>query len=186
MTSKDMNKDKDKKQDTPPEKSDGTVEIFTPKYNLLRNKAGARINTNEPGFIDDEKVEAADELINKLCVNSKEKLEEQIGILAKFWKNIQEMPDNTQRTEKTKEIFTIAHEIKDISSLCGYHLIAHFSESLRDYIAETSVNLKNQRIIVQAHIDALSTVIKVGTSDKTDVFAEELKEKVKIAIEKYR
>jgi len=169
-----------------PEESENAVKILKPKYNLLKNKTGARININNPGFIEEEKIKAADALIAGLCEGSGEKLEEQIKVLTELWKNIQELPDDTQRKEKTQEIFTIAHEIKDISSLCSYNLIAHFAESLRDYIAETSINLKNQRIIIQAHINALSTVLKHNISDETDAVAEELKSKVKIAIDKYR
>ncbi|MCK5384366.1 MAG: hypothetical protein KAJ29_02235 [Alphaproteobacteria bacterium] len=166
-------------------KPGNTVEIFVQKYNLLKNKAGVRTNIKDPGFIEDKKIEAADELITQLCEKSKEKLEEQIGMLVVLWKDIQEMPDNAARKEKTQKIFTIAHEIKDISALCNYNLIAHFAESLRDYIDETTINLKNQRIIIQAHIDALNTTFKTGVSDENDPVAEELKSKVKIAIQKY-
>ncbi len=173
-------------QNTMPENTSVKAEIIVPKYNLLKNKAGARVNMRDNGFIEKKKIEAADDLIAQLCDGSKEKIEEQIKILMDLWKRIQEMPDSIERKEKTQEIFTIAHEIKDIGSLCGYILIAHFAESLRDYIAETTMNLKNQRVIIQAHIDALNTVLKTGVSDNGDPIAEELKSKVKIAIEKYK
>lgn len=162
------------------------VKILKPRHNLLKNKSGARINMRDPGFIDDKKIKAADDLITQLCTGSQQTLEEQISILADLWKHIQKMPESDERKEKTQEIFTIAHEIKDIAALCSYNLIAHFAESLRDYIAETSINLKNQRIIIQAHIDALSITLKTGVSDEANPIAEELKSKVKIAVEKYR
>ena len=186
MTDKDENAEAEEKTkgvlDDLPE---GAVAIIKQKYNALRSKAGARMNTNEDGFIDEDKIKAADALIADLCEGSKEKIEEQLDILTELWKTIQAMPDNAARKDKTQEIFTIAHEIKDIGSLCGYNLIAHFAESLRDYISETRMNLKNQRIIIQAHIDAMSTVLKTGISDDGHPVAEELKQKVKIAIEKY-
>ena len=89
------------------------------------------------------------------------------------------------RQEKSEEIFTLSHEIKDIASLCGYALTAHFAESLRDYIAETALNLKNQKVIIQAHIDALTIVHKQNIKEDGGPAAEELKKMVKIAIEKY-
>ena len=183
--SKDKNKDSKNSLDALPETQEGVVHVLTPKYNLLKNKAGNRINMKDNGFIEDNKIQAAEDLITDLCEGSREKLEEQIGLLSELWKAIQEMPDNAARKEKTNDIFTIAHEIKDIAALCGYDLIAHFSESLRDYIAETTINLKNQRIIIQAHINALSTVLKHDIADEAHPVAEELKKKVKIAIEKY-
>ncbi len=161
------------------------VEIIKQKYNLLKNKAGARSNMQLDGFIDDKKIKAADELIVKVCMNSEHELKRQINKLTKLWDCIQKMPDSDERKEKTQEILTIAHEIKDIGALCDYNLVAYFAESLRDYIGEITMNLKNQRIIIQAHIDALSTVLKTGVSDETDPIAKELKSKVKIAIEQY-
>lgn len=161
------------------------VEIITHKYNLLKNKAGARTNMKDNGYIEDKKIQAADKLIAGLCENSDKKIEEQITILLELWQEIQQMPENNERKEKTNNIFIISHEIKDIASLCGFNLIAHFAESLRDYIAETKMNMKNQRIIIQAHIDAMNTSLKTGISDHNHPIAEELKQKVKIAIEKY-
>lgn len=182
MTSDNMNNNNDKNQST---EQKATAEIIKPKYNLLKNKAGARSNMKLDGFIDNKKVEAAEELITKVCMNSEHELKKQIKKLTDLWNCIQEMPTGNERKEKTKGIFTLAHEIKDIGALCGYSLIAHFAESLRDYIDEATINVKNQRIIIQAHVDALSTVLKTGVSDETDPIAKELKEKVKIAIEKY-
>jgi chemotaxis protein histidine kinase CheA len=177
--------DDNKKQIILRDEAKKTVSIIKPKYNLLKNKAGARTNMKASGFIDENKINAADELITKVCINSEQELKKQIKLLADIWKCIQEMPDGYERKEKTEEILTIAHEIKDIGALCGYDLIAHFAESLRDYIGEITMNIKNQRIIIQAHVDALSTVLKTRVSDDTDPIAKELKEKVKIAIEQY-
>ena len=185
MTSK-KDKNKTKKKDTPEEENQEPVEILTPKHNLLKNKAGARINPNDPGFIEEDKIAAADKIIANLCKDSAQTLDKQIGLLTRLWDKIQEMPDDEARKKKTDDIFTIAHEIKDVAALCGYPLIAHFAESLRDYIAETTMNLKNQRIIIQAHIDALKTVLKTGINDEKHPVATELMDKVKIAIEKYR
>lgn len=178
-----MNNNEDKKE-TPPSKN--TVEILKPKYNLLKNKAGTRTNMKDNGFIEESKIQATEILIAHLCESSKETLKEQISILTALWEGILKTQDDDKRKEKTKRIYTIAHEIRDISALCRYGLITDFAESLRDYIGEATLNMKNQRIIIQAHIDALSTVLKHNISDANHPVAEELKKKVKIAIEKYR
>ncbi|MFP4097596.1 MAG: hypothetical protein ACLFP8_05780 [Alphaproteobacteria bacterium] len=161
-------------------------QILIAKYNLLKNKAGIRTNMKENGFIEENKIKEADALIARLCTGSDQKIKEQIQKLTELWKNIQDMPAGDARKKKTKEIFTIAHEIKDISALCGFTLVAYFAESLRDYIAETTMNLKSQKIIIQAHIDAMSTILKTKISDEENPIALELKNKVKIAIEKYQ
>ncbi|MBI1301245.1 MAG: hypothetical protein GC137_06250 [Alphaproteobacteria bacterium] len=167
------------------EKKPNTVQIFKPVHNILKSKLGIRRPSEEPGHIAEEKVAKAEALIQEMCANCHDTLSEQISILIRLWVEIQKMPENDARAEKTQEIFTIAHEIKDISSLCGYGLAAHFGESLRDYISKTSMNLNNQRIIIQAHVDALNTVHKNNLRDDGGPIAEELKKKVKIAIEKY-
>ena len=184
MTSDD-NKNIDKEQITLQDEAQNTAEIIMPKYNLLKNKAGLRNNMKLSGFIDDKKIAAADEVIAKACMTCEQELKKQIGTLTELWDCIQKLPESDERKDKSQEIFTIAHEIKDISSLCGHSLISHFAESLRDYVGEVAMNMKNQHIIIQAHINALSTVLKTGVSDETDPIAQELKEKVKIAIEQY-
>lgn len=167
------------------EKEPFTVRVFKPVHNILKNKLGIRRPSEEPGFIEEDRIRKADALIEQMCVIGHETLGEQIATLVELWNEIQKMPENEERAEKTKEIFTVAHEIKDISSLCGYGLASHFGESLRDYISKTTLNLNNQRIIIQAHIDALNTVHKNDLGDDGGPIADELKKKVKIAIEKY-
>lgn len=154
----------------------------------LKNKLGAlRVHKNdEEGYIEEEKVKEADALIGKLCENCINDIGINLENLSASWKEMQDLPEGDEREEKAQEIFTFAHEIKDIGSLCCYTLAAFFAESLRDYIAETTMNLKNQRIIIQAHVDALTVVHKNNLKEDGGPAAEELKKMVKVAIDKYR
>lgn len=167
------------------EKDDYTVEIIKIRGSL-KNKLGAlRVPTNEDGYLAEENIEEAESLINDMCKTCLNDIGKNLDHLSQSWKTMQDLPDGDQREEKAQEIFTLAHEIKDIGSLCGYTLAAHFAESLRDYIAETALNLKNQRIIIQAHVDAMTVVHRNNLKDDGGPAADELKKMVKVAIDKY-
>jgi hypothetical protein len=163
-----------------------TIEVFKIRA-LLKDKLGAlRINKNDDaGYIAEDKVEEADALIGEACRTSHDDIGKILDQLTLCWKEMQDFPAGGKREDKAHEIFTLSHEIKDIGSLCGYSLAAYFAESLRDYIAETNLNLKNQRIITQAHIDALTVVHKNNLKADGGPAAEELKKMVKVAIDKY-
>jgi hypothetical protein len=167
----------------PPPKEEKVILI---KFaNELKMKLGLRKPSNEPGFIDPKKIKEADAYITKLCETSNETIGKNLDALIKTWDTMRETPQSAEREKLSTQIFTYSHEIKDIGSLCGYALIAYFAESLRDYIAQTSLNLKNQQVIIQAHIDAMKTVHKNNLRENGGAAAEELKRIVKIAIEKY-
>lgn len=141
---------------------------------------------NHEGEISPEKVAECDALIAEVCVNCLDIIGEHLNAIVELWKKMRDMPQSDERQTLSDQIFVQAHEIKDISSLCGYTLCAHFAESLRDYIADIALNLSGQRVIIQAHIDALNIVHKQKLKEDGGTAAEELKKMVKIAIEKYR
>ena len=68
---------------------------------------------------------------------------------------------------------------------CSSSLIAYFAESLRDYIAQTQLSLDAQRVIIQAHLDAMQAAHHRNLKENGGSVAEELKAAVKKAIEKY-
>jgi len=168
------------------DKENATIKIYNQKHNSLKNKMGMRPQTNEDGHINPDHIEEAEGLVLEICKTGEDAIGKTLEILSNVWNEMQTLPSSPQRQEKSEEIFTLAHEIKDIGSLCGYTLSAYFAESLRDYIAETALNLKNQKIIIQAHIDAMNAVHKAGIKEDAGPAAEELKTMVKVAIEKYR
>ena len=153
--------------------------------NYLINKIGFNHPRPEEGEINPDDIKKADNMIIKFCENCLDAIGANLKELNKRWAKMRDMPDSEERKELAHEIFTFSHEIKDIASLCGYSLCSHFAESLRDYIEKTEPNLKNQRIIIQAHIDAITVVHKQSLKEDGGPAAEELKKMVKVAIDKY-
>jgi chemotaxis protein histidine kinase CheA len=154
------------------------------RVNRLKVRLG-RENDSRPGHIDEKAVEEAQGMIATLCAECPNAIGGYLSELSKLWKEMRDMPESPERENVSKSVFTVAHEIKDIGSMCGYELTAHFAESLRDYIFETELNLDAQRVIIQAHLDAMQVAFKQGTQETDGPMAEELKRVVKIAIEKY-
>lgn len=161
------------------------VEMFK-MSNRLRMKIGCDPKAEEEGFLDPEALEEADALIEDLCKECPAAIAGHLETLADLWGRMRDMGDGPERSELAREIFTVSHEIKDFGAMCGYDLVAHFAESLRDYIGQTELNLTAQRVIIQAHLDAMQTVHRAGLKDNAGPVAEELKKAVKIAIDKYR
>ncbi len=156
------------------------------RSNALKGKVGLNVQTNAEGQLDPEKVQEADALIKDMCKDCNKNIGEQLASLVRAWASMATLDQGEARTQKAQEVFTFAHDIKDIAALCGYGLAAHFAESLRDYVTEHSFADKNQRIIIQAHIDALVVIQKNNLKDDAGPVAEELKETVKLAISKYQ
>ena len=165
--------------------NDITVNIYKHRQNPLKNKLGARLLTNEDGHLSSENIKEADKIIAKMCIGCEDHIAQQLEQISTVWNDMKKIEDKALRHEKAQEIFTHAHEIKDIGALCGYTLAAYFAESLRDYISETALNMKNQHIIIQAHIDAMNAVHRGKLKEDGGPVADELKKMVKIAIEKY-
>ncbi|MCB1556020.1 MAG: hypothetical protein KDJ15_01775 [Alphaproteobacteria bacterium] len=164
-----------------------SVRIFR-VANRLKKKLGVRPlwAEKEPGYIDPKAVTEGEALIRERCKKCPEAIAHFLEKLTTAWSVMRDMPESPERQALSREIFTLSHEIKDIGALCGYDLASYFAESLRDYIEQTELNLQAQRVIIQAHIDALTVVSRQGLKTDGGDAAEELKHMVKIAIEKYR
>lgn len=158
--------------------------------NRLKAKLGIRPAKfeNTPGHIDPAAMKEADELIRELCKTCPETLTEHLKSLAALWEKMRDMPEGEERQAVSQQVFTLAHEIKDVGSLCGFTLAASFAESLRDYVGQTELSLNAQRVIIQAHIDALQLVIRQGfkTEEEAGPAAVQLQKMVRVAIEKYK
>lgn len=167
------------------------IEIYK-LTNFLKTKmrenysSGTSSQNDVEGIIDPFKIAECDQLIAQSCENCLDSIGERLAQIIQKWGAMKDMPQSPERETIAQEIFTLAHDIKDISSMCGYSLCAYFAESLRDYIAEVSLNLSGQRVIIQAHIDAMNIVHKNNLKEDGGRAAEELKRMVKIAIDKYR
>ncbi|MCD8563050.1 MAG: Hpt domain-containing protein [Alphaproteobacteria bacterium] len=164
--------------------TENDVQIYN-RINRLRAKAGGDPNDDREGQLEPGMIEKADELIADFCEDCDTVVKAALLELSAKWKEMAEMEKSPARDRMAQEVFTLAHEIKDVAGLCGYTLMSEFGESLRDYIIETKLELEAQRIIVQAHVDAMNAAFRDNIRDEGGPAAQELKALVKIAIDKY-
>lgn len=160
------------------------VEVFR-IANSLKDKLGLRVKPQEEGFIAPEAIVEADRLIAELCKECPVTLAGFMEEIGELWKEMRELPASAEREIRARQIFTLAHEIKDVGQMCGFTLAAYFAESLRDYIERTELSLEAQRVIIQAHVDAINVVIKMNLKEDGGTQAEELKKMVRVAVLKY-
>jgi len=160
------------------------VEVYN-RVNRLKAKVGKDVKDKEEGHIDPDAIEEAEAMVAALCAECPNAIGGYLSELVKLWQEMQDMPQSKERQNISEVMFTLAHQIKDLGSMCGYDLTAYFAESLRDYIHETELNLEAQRVIIQAHLDAMQVAFNQGEEEAEGTMAEELKKVVKIAIDKY-
>ena len=152
--------------------------------NRLKERMGSAFAKQDEGFLSETAIEEADKLIAQMCATCPETIEKHLVALTSLWEQMRANPTNSE--DISVQVFQTAHEIKDIGSMCGFTLIAHFAESLRDYIESTDLNLQAQIVIVQAHLDAMQVVHRRGFRSNAGPEAEELKLMVQKAIDKYQ
>ncbi len=161
----------------------GKIEIINVQNSLKKRAVGIHRKESDQGFIDPELIEAAEKEITKSCSTCQDIIYKNYQELIIVWKGLRASQTSMTKKEAFEKLFLIAHEIKDISSICGYDLIAYFAESLRDFINKTDLTDKAQTIIIQAHIDAIQALqdlnIKTDDGGKTN----ELKNMVQKAID---
>lgn len=160
------------------------VEIFH-RANKLKAKVGGNPHSNTEGKISPEAIAKADALIQNFCKDCPAMMSEALYKLSSQWKVMKISQNSEERKDIAQKIFTQAHEVKDVAGTCGYHLMADFGESLRDYIVKTELNVDAHRIIIQAHIDAMAAAFRDNIKESENQAAEDLKKAVRIAIEKF-
>ncbi len=159
--------------------------IHLPNRLLQKLGLSKREDEKQAGQVDPEAIEEANRLVEKMKKECPAAIAGFLDELIQVWIDMRDMGDTPQRAKLSERAFTLAHEIKDLAALSEDELTTYFAESLRDYIGETELNLEAQRVIIQAHVDAMSVVNKQGIEDAESALAEELKQMVKIAINKY-
>ena len=159
------------------------VEVYRRVNRLKMKITGAEIGP--AGQVDANAIAEADEKIKALCRDCPDLLKKCLDQITQDWKKMQKIENGDERKKLVDSIFIAAHEIKDVGSMCGFELLAHFAESLRDYIILTDLSHKAHTVIIQAHVDAMNITLKekimAGSSSK----AAELKHLVHKAIYKY-
>lgn len=160
------------------------VEIFK-LANKLKERLGRQYKDHPEGQLAPEAIKEADKLIEALCAGCPQTISKHLDSLTAYWNKMREIKDTNQKQDISAQVFTLAHEIKDVSSMCGYELIAYFAESLRDYIGKADLHIEAQIVIVQAHLDAMQVVHRQGVKKDAGPEAEELKNVVRKAIAQY-
>lgn len=155
------------------------------RINRLRAKAGGNPKDQKEGALAPGMIEKADSLIEDFCKDCDTVVKTVLEQLSAKWKEMADMDKSSTRDRLAQEIFTLAHEIKDVAGMCGYTLMSDFGESLRDYIIETKLDHDAQKVIIQAHVDAMNAAFRNDIRDGGGPAAQELKALVKVAIDKY-
>lgn len=165
------------------ESDKGKVEVFH-RINRLKLKTGAGVHDG-PGFIDVYAVKRAQGAIEKKQSLYPKIVEESLTRLDSAWNDFKAATDDNARKQAMERIYHTANHIKDLASTFSYELMQHFALSLRDFAERIDVNKKEHHIIVQAHHDVMWVVYHENIKDHGGPKAEELKQIVAKAIEKF-
>jgi chemotaxis protein histidine kinase CheA len=171
------------KQNDPTNNTD--VEIIEVKSSIRQRAIGIHGREGDEGFIPDELIEEANKEVEKLCANCTDVMNVNLVKLSDLWSRMRDLPAGDERSKLSQDLFFLAHEIKDVSAMCGYDLISYFAESLRDYINKAELSMKAQRVIVQAHLDAITVAHHRNLKTDEGTATAEIKSMVKKAIEQY-
>ena len=161
----------------------GIIQMFKMK-NFLKQKLGITRDDVE-GEIDPKKIAEAQQHIVNFGVLAEDKIQEFISLVIHDWEKMRDMPQGEERSRLAQAVYINAHEVHDLSGMCGHFLCADFAARLRDYIGQTDLSLKAQRVISQALVDAIQVCYSKEIKDSEDPRAAELKSMVHKAVEKY-
>ncbi len=152
--------------------------------NFLKRKLGIKHDEIE-GQIAPERIERAEKCIENCADLAASKMHEFIELVTQDWDAMKDLDLGEERTRISQDVFINAHEVHDLSGLCGHDLCAHFAEQLRDYIGKSDLSLKAQRVISQALVDAIQVTHTQDIKEIDDPRAAELKAMVQKAIDQY-
>lgn len=161
------------------------IERIEVKNSIKQRAVGIHRKDTDEGFIPPELIDAAEKEVSKLCMECNTVVESHLYNLQQLWAQMRGLPASDERTKLSQDVFLLAHEIKDVSAMCGFDLISYFSESLRDYINKAELSMNAQVVIIQAHLDAIMVVHHKGYKKDAGTATEELKAMVKKAIDQY-
>ncbi len=161
---------------------DTKVEIYN-RVNRLKIKAGGTHGSG-PGKFDVQAIDRANAVIQKMSDMYPVEIKKSLDELNAIWAEIQTLPEGS-RTEKATLMSNTANQIKDLAGTFGFDLMEYFGESLRDYILNIDLSLKEQILIVQAHIDVMQVAYAQNLKHQEHPLGEELKKTVATAIAKY-
>ncbi len=160
------------------------VEVFH-RVNRLKLKAGAPSPDAAPGFLDPKAIERADLAIKDEGAVYVEELKDVLGKLEGAWEAALAVSNGRAYTE-IEEVYHYANHVKDLAATFGYGLMKHFGASLRAFAADIDIKNEAHHVIVRAHLDVMWVVYHENIKDHGGPKAEELKEIVAQAIERYK
>ncbi|MCB1531940.1 MAG: hypothetical protein KDJ35_03625 [Alphaproteobacteria bacterium] len=159
------------------------IEIFH-RINKLKKKAGLSLTSGKKGVVDPNAVARAQETIDEKEREYPPTVKELIGQITTIWKSIKDMPEEEQK-QALETLYHLSNNIKDITETYDHNLMHHFALSLRDFCEIIDLGKPQHSVIVQAHLDVMLVTFEEKLKSDETAQAEELKNIVKIAIEKY-
>lgn len=160
------------------------VRIFH-RINKLKRKAGAESNDDRPGFIDPSLIKKAQGYIADQEEHYPEEVSNILARLSNTWNELKAEKDEKRAQTQLSWLYNYANNIKDMAETYHYRLMEHFGKSLRDFCEYIDVRNKAHHVIVDAHINVMRIAYSENIKDQGSPKAEELKQIVAMAIEKY-
>ena len=160
------------------------VEIIH-RINKLKKKAGISLTSGKKGIVDHSAVQRAQQVIDDKETEYPPTVKELIDQISALWNSVKEMNDEAERKQALETIYHFSNNIKDITDTYGHNLMHHFSLSLRDFCEVVDLEKDEHHIIVEAHLNVMLITYEERLKSDETAQAEELKNIVKIAIEKY-
>ncbi len=158
------------------------VEIYH-RINKLRLKAGLPVR-GPNGIIDPKKIKKAQIRIDSKEDEYTDEVKDVLEKLTQSWKAFQDAGASEAKNWIDK-IYNYSNNIKDLTSMYKHDLMTHFGLSLREFCEDIDIDREEHHVIVQAHIDVMWITYEQQLRSDSSEKAEELKEVVAIAIEKY-
>ena len=155
------------------------------RINKLKLKAGVDADDSRPGYIAPESLKKAQEYIDKQEARYSEEVNRVLDMLSNTWNELKAEKDFGRTQTQLSWLYNYANNIKDMSETYDYQLMDYFGKSLRDFCERIDVRNKAHHVIVDAHIN----VMRIAYDENIKVFdsakAEELKQIIAKAIEKF-
>ena len=155
------------------------------RINKLKRKAGAEDGNDSPGFIDADSILKAQSFINGQEEHYSGEVGKVLDMLGNTWSELK-IETNDKRAETNLSwIYNYANNIKDMAETYSYMLMEHFGKSLRDFCEYIDVKNNAHHVIVEAHMNVMRIAYRENIKDHGNPKAEELKQIVARAIQKY-
>lgn len=160
------------------------VEIIH-RINKLKKKAGISLTSGKKGVVDHGAVKRAQQVIDDKETDYPPTVKELIDQIGTLWKSVKDMSSEEEQKQALETIYHLSNNIKDITDTYGHNLMHHFSLSLRDFCEIVDLKKPEHNIIVEAHLNVMLITYEERLKSDETAQAEELKNIVKIAIEKF-